>query len=477
MSFRILSHAGLLVSAGGKNLIFDPWLVGSAYWRSWWNYPPVDPALVASLRPDFIYLTHIHWDHFHGPSLRRFSRDTPIFVPRIPVRRMRKDLESLGFSDVRELPHGRRVELAPGLALSAYQFYPFHDSAAVVEAEGVKLLNANDAKLMGPPLDSLLRRHGKFDFVFRSHSSANERICYEFTDAPGPVREDPRRYIDDFANFAARVGARYAIPFASNHCFLHKETFALNPTVVTPDQVMRHCAASGLAGAEVKAMVSGDSWSPASGFAIADGPWFRERDRCLAEYAARMAPKLEKSYALEKGSDVALPRVEAYFQRFRAALPYPARRLLKGRPFTWVLTGAKVRRFQVDLHRGTVRELERPDDSGHPLEIHTSTYIFRRCMALNLFLYLGIGKRVKFRCRREDSKWILFLLMLFNLYECEMLPLRRLLAPYFWMAWLPRWREILLYAAILARRALGRPFRMADYLSAGKAPALQPEKA
>src|SRR6185295_4916310 len=76
MLFQILSHAGLLVQGAGKTLVCDPWLVGSAYWRSWWNYPPVPRGLAESLRPDFIYLTHVHWDHFHGPTLRKFPRDT-----------------------------------------------------------------------------------------------------------------------------------------------------------------------------------------------------------------------------------------------------------------------------------------------------------------------------------------------------------------------------------------------------------------
>ena len=81
MRFRVLSHAGLQVRAGGKELLCDPWVLGSCYWRSWWNYPPVPQALPAELRPDFVYLTHLHWDHFQGPSLRLFPKDTRFIVP------------------------------------------------------------------------------------------------------------------------------------------------------------------------------------------------------------------------------------------------------------------------------------------------------------------------------------------------------------------------------------------------------------
>ena len=40
MSFKILSHASLLIKSDANELLVDPWLVGSCYWRSWWNYPP-----------------------------------------------------------------------------------------------------------------------------------------------------------------------------------------------------------------------------------------------------------------------------------------------------------------------------------------------------------------------------------------------------------------------------------------------------
>ncbi len=59
MRFQVLSHAGLLLEGRGVSLLVDPWLVGSSYWRSWWNYPPVSPELVANLRPTHIYLTHV----------------------------------------------------------------------------------------------------------------------------------------------------------------------------------------------------------------------------------------------------------------------------------------------------------------------------------------------------------------------------------------------------------------------------------
>jgi hypothetical protein len=82
MKSQVLSHAGLAVTSAGRTLVTDPWIIGSCYWRSWWNYPPVTPQLVRSLKPDFIYVTHIHWDHFQGPSLRKFDKRSRSTCPR-----------------------------------------------------------------------------------------------------------------------------------------------------------------------------------------------------------------------------------------------------------------------------------------------------------------------------------------------------------------------------------------------------------
>ncbi len=76
-----------------------------------WNYPPVSKDLINSLQPDFIYLTHIHWDHFHGDSLKRFPANIPIIVPKGNYTRMKDDLYYLGYSNIIELKHGEQFTI------------------------------------------------------------------------------------------------------------------------------------------------------------------------------------------------------------------------------------------------------------------------------------------------------------------------------------------------------------------------------
>ena len=467
MDFTVLSHAGLAVTGADTTLLCDPWLVGSCYWRSWWNYPPVRDELVASLRPTAISLSHIHWDHFHGVTLRRFPSDTPVLVPRGHHDRMRRDLEWLGFTDVRELRHGRRVELAPDFVVTSYQFGPFLDSALVIETEGVTLFNVTDAKLMGGPLQQVLDRHPDIDFVFRSHSSANGRLCFEITDDPEEAVDDEERYVRSFVDFAVRSGARHAIPFASNHCFLHREVVGLNHTIKTPQMVLDEMAARGIDRPEPHVLVSGDSWSSDTGFSVAPDDWFTDRDARLERYEAEVADKLEASYAEEAAATVDEDEARRYFARLSAALPYPLRRFFRGRPVVYVLTAGDRRdALSVDLARGTVEHLdvaEAVDDRRHPVQVHVSTHVFHQCIERDLFSHLPISKRVRYRTTSADKRTVQVLNLVFNLYEYDYLPVRKVLSRRSLRNWLDRWREVLLYGRAAVDVALGRGIDVERY--------------
>lgn len=469
MEFQVLSHAGLAVRARGVELVVDPWLVGSCYWRSWWNYPPSPRDVIDGLKPDAIYLTHVHWDHFQGPSLKRFDPATPVYVPKGHYARMKRDLADCGFHDVRELRHGETVSLAPGFTLTSWQFFPMLDSAVVVEADGVTLFDANDAKFMGAPLRQILQRHGRPDVVFRSHSSANGRLCYEVVDAPEAEVDDPTVYADTFVAFAKATGARYAVPFASNHCFLHPDVFDLNHTVTTPLKLMERVRReTDPSMPEVVVMTPGDAWSSVDGFTLDPDrmDWFTDREARLTAYRERVRPKLEAFVAKEARSTVRLGLVQRWAKRMAEIVPRPVRLAFRGLPLWLVLrSGEREAVFRVDLWAGEAEAREAVDPREPTFELHTTALVFKQCVALKLFSHLQISKRVRFRVERSTWSRMKLLNLIWELDDYDYLPLSEVDWPRMAETWSLRWREVALFSRIFGEMAAGRPFDQVRWLS------------
>jgi UDP-MurNAc hydroxylase len=434
VKFTIVSHACMYVEHEGTSVLIDPWIVGSCYWRSWWNFPEPSQELVDSLRPDFIYLTHLHWDHFHGPSLRRFPRTTKILIPKTLGSRFRDDLEWLGFTDIVEIPHAGRASLAPGFDLHSFQFGHPTDSAVVITDGKTVLFNVNDTKLFGAPLAQIKRQFKSFDFVFKSHSSASPiPYCIEGYEGRFSELLSRQDYIEEFASFGLHVGARYAVPFASNHCFLHRDTIRFNDTAVNPEDVRDHYNARAEAmghPSRARVMPPGSSWDDKTGFDIRPFDYTKRADY-IAQLQAKYRDKLEAQYALEAEARVEVPAVTAYFTAFFEALPGALARSIGGRivlrageqtPTDVVLDFAK--------RRVVVGEHVLPDD----IVIEVPPLVLNDLVTKRMFSAWTPSKRLRIHLPGTSLRPLLTFLTVIDYYETGYLPLRSLLSLRF-VAW------------------------------------------
>lgn len=462
MKFSILSHAGMRVEHQGVSLVLDPWLIGSCYWRSWWNFPEPSPELLEDVKADFVYLTHLHWDHYHGPSLRRFfPPDTTFLLPKVCTTRMMDDLRSMGYSHFIEIPHGSTYEMAPDFTLCSYQFGVGVDSAAFIKGGGVSILNANDCKLFGQPLRHLLRKQGRPDFVLRSHSSASPiPYCVEnYKQDFGNLRTQAD-YIEEFARFAISVGARYAIPFASNHCFLHRDTFHFNDTAVSPNLVERYChKLSAEVGADTECVVMspGSSWSQEKGFELVDFDFARRPDM-ITEMAGKYALKLEAFYAEEEQELADFDAFRSYFEGFLATVPFWIRKHWKPALMFRVPDARQTHYWYVDPATLTVEAMGAEIEGAAIIEVPPR--VINDCATLRMFSAWTPSKRLKIELPVPGAlKTVKRFFALVDAYELDILPLRKNLRPRSLGVILRRWREGMEAARLLLRhKILRQPF-------------------
>lgn len=457
MRFTILSHAGLVVEHDDVALVVDPWIVGSCYWRSWFNLPEPPKQLVEALRPTHVYLTHLHWDHFHGPSLRRFDRSTQFIVPTFNNDRMIRDLAFLGFENVIEVEHGEAVDLG-GLTIQSYQF--LNDSAVTISDGDRTILDANDCKMFGLPLEQLLRDHPSIDFVLRSHSNASAYpYCIEDYETLCPELRPRSAYAEEFAAFAKKVGARHAIPFASNHCFLHPETRQFNGLAVKPTEIKRRfdelVAAGEMPSSACVIMAPGSSWSTENGFDLVAFD-YDNVDDYIDKLAVRHGETLARQLDNEAEAELDVGAFVRYFERFCNAIPRLARRKLGTFEMRVVEHGVE-RPFGIDTSTGMVTEGPANDPT---FSVRCEALIINDCVHYDMFSVWTPSKRLSVRVRdREAVGAVLTFFALLDGLELEYLPLRKNFDRRMARSSIRRWREPAEAArTLVSTKLFRRPF-------------------
>nr|MBA3606161.1 MBL fold metallo-hydrolase [Acidimicrobiia bacterium] len=96
-----LGHAGILIESGHGSVVCDPWFV-PAFFGSWFPFPRNDRLsadLAARIEAaDFLYVSHLHGDHWDEPWLRdHLRRDIGVLLPGYPTRELDREMRGLGF--------------------------------------------------------------------------------------------------------------------------------------------------------------------------------------------------------------------------------------------------------------------------------------------------------------------------------------------------------------------------------------------
>jgi UDP-MurNAc hydroxylase len=322
------------------------------------------------------------------------------------------------------------------------------------------LLDANDCKICGLPLAQLTREFPRIDFAFRSHSSANGRVCHQYLDQEQVAVDARESYVQSFCNFMRAVRPTYAVPFASNHCHLHRDTLQFNDFIQTPLDVAAYfdnVRSAEQLSTELKIMLPGSSWDEADGFNLVDTRPFSDRQAHLRAYAAANETKLQEYYATEAKAAVSTQDMLAFFRPFLESVPWFLRRKFRDRPMVVVSDGGRApAQWRIDLYKRSVTPIDAAEASAAPARIHFPAVVLRQCLRMNMFGHAAISKRPRYLATTKLMPDLLRFEMLLNAYELEFLPLRRNLSLATLKTCLRRWRELFFYAEVMVRLVLGQ---------------------
>ncbi len=119
MKIRKLGSATVIVESSDVKLICDPWLTDGIYYGSWCNYPPIPIEEYDLDGIDYIYVSHIHPDHFDPATFERLNKDIPVLIHKYHKQFLKMNITRLGFKVI-ELENGQPFELGGSTKISIF---------------------------------------------------------------------------------------------------------------------------------------------------------------------------------------------------------------------------------------------------------------------------------------------------------------------------------------------------------------------
>jgi hypothetical protein len=242
MKIQTVGHACMVIrdDDGSPILLTDPWLVGSAYWRSWWlqNYP-TEAELADLATTQYVYVTHEHTDHFHPYSIKRLGQGPTYCFPALPQEQMGHYLDSIGYkTDVLQPLAWHRLH--PKVAVLSIPL-PNDDSVLLIDTPDAFIVNMNDSK----PMKYQIKRVRQF---IDAHAAGKKVILLSSYSPASPVNsfrkdskivsmKDKKDYVARCCELSGLVKADFFMPFASQIILYREDSKWANPYRVSLDDL------------------------------------------------------------------------------------------------------------------------------------------------------------------------------------------------------------------------------------------------
>ena len=122
MKITYITHACLLIEIQGIKILTDPWLKGPCWGGSLWHYPTHNYTIKKIPKPDYIFFSHGHDDHFHEETIKTFPKSwlsTKILVANFKEKWWAEAVNSK-FSNVKYLDHNETYSLNDNTKLQLF---------------------------------------------------------------------------------------------------------------------------------------------------------------------------------------------------------------------------------------------------------------------------------------------------------------------------------------------------------------------
>lgn len=246
MKITHLTSATEIITVNNIKILTDPWLDDGIYYGSWYLYPPYKNETETLSDLDYIYISHIHPDHFCEKTMERLDKSTPVLIHNFDEKFLKRKIELLGFVTIIELPHNERVLLKnsvyinilaadncdPEICGKAFGCFALTngpnktnqiDSMCVIDNGEYVLLNTNDCPypIAKQALKKVRQEYGKIDFLLVGYTGASlypyAMSDYSHKEMVAAQNSTKIKGMEFGAKIIHEIQPRYYMPFAGTY--------------------------------------------------------------------------------------------------------------------------------------------------------------------------------------------------------------------------------------------------------------------
>jgi UDP-MurNAc hydroxylase len=260
MKVTKLGSATVLVETEDARILCDPWLTDGAYYGSWCNYPPINVDEYDLSNLTYIYISHIHPDHFDPKTMERVDKSTPVLIHRYHQPFLRRNIERIGFNVI-ELDNARPFNVSDTTQITIYAAdncdpticgHMFGciakdvngsmqlDSLCVIHDSEFTLVNTNDCpyEIAEQSLSEVKKNHKKIDFALVGYTSASLyphcMMRYDEAKMEMGIERSRLRGLTTAQRTLEKLQPKFYMPFAGTY-ILGGANYKKNPYLPIPE--------------------------------------------------------------------------------------------------------------------------------------------------------------------------------------------------------------------------------------------------
>ena len=222
ISVRYIYSACVVITTPDLKILCDPWFTDGIFDGSWYSFPRLNDPLTKIGDVDYIYISHIHPDHYDAETLKAYQEKygkKKLLIGNFPCNYLLKKIQNDGFEV--EVIEAKQIKdtvlhIFPNDTGSINDI----DTALIIQYKNSSVVNMNDCVYNPDHVSKIKALVPNPDIALLAYTGAS---AYPQTFYPQGatlnIKAEERKniYLERYKKMNAHLGAKVNLPFAGQY--------------------------------------------------------------------------------------------------------------------------------------------------------------------------------------------------------------------------------------------------------------------